>query len=320
MKERGTAGLMNKVSIVIPMYYEEEVARECYNRLKKVLDGLENYQNEIIFVNDGSKDKTLEILTEIAKENTNVKVISFARNFGHQAAVTAGLKFVTGDVILIIDADLQDPPELLPEMLKLWEQGNEVIYGKRKKRDGESKFKLLTASMFYQTLNALSDVDIPKDTGDFRLVDRKVVDIINSLPEHNKFLRGLFSWVGYKQYAYEYERKERFAGKTKYPLKKMLKLAADGIIGFSTKPLKILGGFGIFSIFISFIILIYALLSFIFDWNNITPGWTSIMVAITFFAGVQLLSLWMMSEYIGRIYDESKERPQYIIDKTINIE
>ena len=185
---------------------------------------------------------------------------------------------------------------------------------------GESKFKLLTASMFYKTLNALSDVDIPKDTGDFRLVDRKVVDTINSMPEHNKFLRGLFSWVGYNQYAFEYERKERFAGKTKYPLKKMLKLAADGIIGFSTKPLKILGGLGLISIFISFIILIYSLLSFAFKWNNITAGWTSIMVAVTFFAGVQLLSLWMISEYIGRIYDETKGRPQYIINKTINID
>ena len=184
---------------------------------------------------------------------------------------------------------------------------------------GESKFKLLTASMFYKTLNALADVDIPKDTGDFRLVDRKVVDTINSMPEHNKFLRGLFSWTGYKQYAFEYERKERYAGKTKYPLKKMLKLAADGIIGFSSKPLKLLGGIGIFSILISFIILIYSLLSFAFQWNDITPGWTSIMVAITFFAGVQLLSLWMISEYIGRIYDETKGRPQFIVDKTINI-
>ena len=311
---------MNKVSVVIPMYYEEEVARECYNRLKKVLDGLENYQNEIIFVNDGSKDKTLDILTEIAKENTNVKVISFARNFGHQAAVTAGLKFVTGDVILIIDADLQDPPELLPEMLKLWEQGNEVIYGERKSRDGESKFKLFTAKMFYKTLNALSDVEIPKDTGDFRLVDRKVVDTINSLPEHNKFLRGLFSWVGYKQIPFQYERKERFAGKTKYPLKKMLKLASDGIISFSTKPLKIVGGLGIISIVISFILLIYALISYIFKLNNLSAGWTSLMLGITFFAGVQLLSLWIMSEYIARIYDESKNRPQYIIEKKINIE
>ena len=310
---------MKKISVVVPMYYEEEVALECYKRLEGVLSNLENYENEIIFVNDGSKDKTLEILSNIASENENVKVISFARNFGHQAAVTAGLKYVTGDAILIIDADLQDPPELLPEMLKLWEEGNEVIYGQRKTREGESAFKLFTAKMFYQTLNALSDVEIPKNTGDFRLVDKKVVNIINSLPEHNKFLRGLFSWVGYKQYAFEYERKERFAGKTKYPLKKMLKLAADGIIGFSTKPLKILGGLGIISIIISFIILIYSILSFAFEWNNLAPGWTSIMVSITFFAGVQLLSIWVLSEYIGRIYDETKNRPQYVIDKTINI-
>ncbi len=311
---------MKKLSIVIPMYYEEEVVNECYTRLEKVVTNLEGYEYEIIFVNDGSKDKTLELLTEIAKENKNVKIVSFARNFGHQAAVTAGLKEVTGDVILIIDADLQDPPELIPDMLKLWEEGNEVIYGERKSREGESKFKLFTASMFYKTLNALSDVEIPKNTGDFRLVDRKVVDTINAMPEHNKFLRGLFSWVGYKQYAFKYERKERFAGETKYPLKKMLKLAADGIIGFSTKPLKLLGGLGIISICISFLILIYALLSFIFSWNNLAEGWTSLMVAITFFAGVQLLSVWILSEYIGRIYDETKRRPEYVIDKKINIE
>ena len=311
---------MKKVSVVIPMYYEEEVANECYNRMKNVLSKLDNYSYEIIFVNDGSKDKTLEILTNICDEDKNVKVLSFSRNFGHQAAVTAGIKYVTGDVVLIIDADLQDPPELLPEMLKLWEDGNEVIYGKRKSRKGESKFKLLTAKMFYNTLNALSDVDIPKDTGDFRLVDRKVIDVINTLPEHNKFLRGLFSWVGFEQYAFEYERQERFAGKTKYPLKKMLKLAGDGIISFSTKPLKILGGLGILAIFVSFIILIYALISYIFNLNNLTPGWTSLMVAITFFSGVQLVSLWISSEYIGRIYDETKQRPQYIINKKINIE
>ena len=310
---------MKKISIIIPAYNEEEVAQECYNRLEEVLNKLNNYENEIIFINDGSKDKTLEILTKLANQNENVKIVSFSRNFGHQAAVTAGLKYVTGDVILIIDADLQDPPELLPEMLKLWEEGNEVIYGERKTREGESRFKLFTAKMFYKTLNALSDVEIPKNTGDFRLVDRKVVDTINSLPEHNKFLRGLFSWVGYRQYAFKYERKERFAGKTKYPLKKMLKLAADGIIGFSTKPLKILGGLGFISIIISFIILIYSLLSFAFEWNNLEEGWTSIMVSITFFAGVQLLSIWVLSEYIGRIYDETKNRPQYIVDKTINI-
>lgn len=310
---------MKKISVVIPMYYEEDVANECYNRTKKVLNGLENYDHEIIFVNDGSKDKTLPILKGIAKKDEKVKVISFSRNFGHQAAVTAGLKFVTGDCILIIDSDMQDPPELLVDMLKLWEDGNEVIYAKRKTRKGESKFKLMTAKMFYKVLNNLSDVEIPKDTGDFRLVDRKVVDVINSMPEHNKFLRGLFSWVGFKQKSIEYERQERFAGKTKYPLKKMLKLASDGIISFSTKPLKIIGGIGIASIFISFILLIYAILSYIFKWNNLASGWTSLMVAITFFAGVQLVSIWMISEYIARIYDDTKQRPEYIIDEKINI-
>ena len=310
---------MKKISIVVPMYYEEEVANECYKRLKEVLTGIKNYEYEMIFVNDGSKDKTLPLLEEIAKNDKNVKVISFSRNFGHQAAVTAGLKEVTGDAIVIIDADLQDPPETIPDMLKLWEEGNEVIYGKRKTREGESAFKLLTAKMFYKTLNLLSDVEIPKDTGDFRLVDRKVVDTINQMPEHNKFLRGLFSWVGYNQIAYEYERKERYAGKTKYPLKKMLKLASDGIISFSSKPLKLVGIIGIISIVISIMILIYAVISYIFKLNQLSAGWTSIMITVTFFAGIQLMSIWIISEYIGRIYDETKNRPQYIIDKKINI-
>ena len=311
---------MKKVSVVIPMYYEEEVAQECYHRMSDVLSKIEGYEYELICVNDGSQDNTLPILEEIAKNDKKVKVISFARNFGHQCAVTAGLKYVTGDCVVIIDADLQDPPELIPEMLKLWEEGNEVIYGKRKTREGESVFKLLTAKMFYKTLNSLSDVDIPKDTGDFRLVDRKVVDVMNSMPEHNKFLRGLWGWIGFKQIPFEYERKERFAGKTKYPLKKMLKLASDGIIGFSTKPLKLVGALGILAIIISMVILIYSLVSYIFGLNQLTAGWTSIMVTVTFLSGVQLLSIWIMSEYIGRIYDESKSRPQYIIDKTINVE
>lgn len=311
---------MKKISLVVPMYYEEKVVDECYKRLNKTLEELKGYTHEIIFINDGSTDKTFELLSKIAKKDKNVKIISFSRNFGHQCAVTAGLKYVTGDAVVIIDADLQDPPELIPEMLKLWEEGNEVIYGKRKSRKGESLFKLFSAKMFYKTLNALSDVEIPMDTGDFRLVDRKVVDTINSMPEHNKFLRGLFSWVGYKQKAYEYERQERFAGETKYPLKKMLKLASDGIISFSTKPLKIVGGIGVFSIILSILILLYSVISYIFKLNDLTPGWTSLMVTITFFAGMQLVSIWIMSEYIGRIYDESKDRPEYIIDKTINID
>lgn len=312
---------MKKISVVIPMYYEEQVAEECYERVSKVLYDLrDNYDYEILFINDGSKDNTLPILENIAKEDSKIKVISFSRNFGHQAAVTAGLKFVTGDCVVIIDADLQDPPELIPDMVKEWEKGYDVIYGKRKKRDGESAFKLFTAKAFYQTLNKLSDIEIPKDTGDFRLADRKVIDVINSLPEHNKFLRGLFSWTGFKQEPLEYERKERFAGTTKYPLKKMLKLATDGILSFSIKPLKLVGGLGILSVVISIIILIYAILSFAFKWNNITSGWTSIMCTLTFMGGIILISLWMMGEYIGRIYDEVRGRPQYVIEKTINID
>ena len=311
---------MKKISLVIPMYFEEKVVEECYNRVSKVLKNLKNYEYEIIFINDGSKDKTQELLEEISRKDKNVKIISFSRNFGHQAAVTAGLKETTGDAVIIMDADMQDPPEIIPDMIELWENGNEVIYGKRKSRKGESKFKLLSAKAFYKILNALSDVDIPQDTGDFRLVDRKVVEKINSLPEHNKFLRGLWSWLGFKQCAYEYDRKERFAGKTKYPFKKMLKLASDGIISFSSKPIKLVGMLGIISIVISFAILIYALISYFCNLNNLSAGWTSLMCAITFFAGVQLLSLWIISEYIGRIYDETKGRPQYIVDKKINID
>jgi dolichol-phosphate mannosyltransferase len=274
----------------------------------------------MVFVNDGSKDKTLEILEQISYNDKTAKVISFSRNFGHQAAVQAGLKYTTGDAVVIIDADLQDPPELIKDMIKLWENGNDVIYAKRKKREGESVFKLFTAKMFYRVLNGMSNIEIPKDTGDFRLADRKVVDVINSLPEHDKFLRGLFSWVGFKQTPIEYERKERFAGKTKYPLKKMIKLAKDGIFSFSAKPLKFVGGMGAFSILISIVILIYSLVSYALQLNNLTPGWTSIMITITFFTGMQLLSLYMIAEYISRIYEESKNRPVYIIDKKINID
>lgn len=311
---------MKKISVVIPMYNEEEVVMTSYLKIKKVLEELKQYDYEIIFIDDGSKDGTFNLLEEIAQENKKIKILSFSRNFGHQVAVTAGIRYVTGDAVIIMDADLQDPPELLPEMIALWEEGNEVIYGQRKLRKGESAFKLLTAKMFYNTLNVLSDVEIPKDTGDFRLVDRKVIDVINLMPEHNKFLRGLFSWVGFKQKAYLYERQERKAGKTKYPFRKMWKLASDGIISFSTKPLKIVGGLGFIAIILSIGILMYSLVSYAFHLNHLTPGWTSIMVAITLFSGVQLLSIWIISEYMARIYDETRNRPEYIIDKKINIE
>ena len=308
----------NKISVIVPMYLEQEVVNECYNRIKKVVQNLEKYTHEIVFINDGSKDKTIEMLTHIALEDKNVKVVSLTRNFGHQVAVTTGLKYATGDVVCIIDADMQDPPEIIPQMLQKCEQGFDIVYGKRKSRKKESIFKKGMSKLFYNILNILSDIEIPKDTGDFRIVNRKVVDTINSMPEHNKFLRGLFSWTGYKQYAFEYERKERIAGKTKYPLKKMLKLAFDGIIGFSTKPIKLLSYFGVFSIILSFTLSIYILIAKITNLNTLEPGWASIMATITFFAGVQLISVWIMAEYVGRIYDESKKRPEYIVDFVIN--
>lgn len=310
---------MKKISAIIPMYNEEKVVKECYKRMTNVLTNLNDYDYEIVFIDDGSKDQTFNLLQEIAVLDTKVKIISFTRNFGHQSAVIAGLKVVDGECAIIIDADLQDPPELIPDMIKLWEDGNKIIYGKRKKRKGESIFKLSSAKLFYKTLNMLADVEIPRDTGDFRLVDKEAINVINAMPEHNKFLRGLWSWTGFKQVPFEYEREKRFAGKTKYPFRKMMKLAQDGIIGFSTKPLKIVGALGFFSIIISIVILIYSLLSYILKLNNLEPGWTSIMVTVTLFSGVQLVSLWVISEYIGRIYDESKSRPQYIINKTINI-
>ena len=311
---------MKRISIVVPMYNEEEVALTCYERITNVVKSLEKYETEIIVVNDGSRDRTLNIIEELAQKDENLKVISFSRNFGHQAAVTAGLKETTGDAVIIIDADMQDPPELIKDMILLWEQGNDVIYAVRKKRRGESMFKLLTAKMFYKILYSMSDTKIPKDTGDFRLVDRKVVDVINALPEHNKYLRGLFSWAGFKQKPIKYNREERKYGKTKYPLKKMIKLALDGIISFSNKPLKMIGTIGILAVLISFIVFLYAILSYMFKWNNLVPGWASIIICIAFFAGVQLISIWIMSEYISRIYDETRNRPEYIRDKKINFD
>lgn len=310
---------INKIiTIIIPAYNEEMVIEECYRRIRLNLEKIKNYNYEMIFINDGSKDKTLKLLEEIAKNDKNVKVISFSRNFGHQAAVEAGLKEISGDVVLIIDADLQDPPELIHDMLNLWEKGNDIVYGKRTKRDGENIFKLFSAKMFYKTLNKISDVYIPLNVGDFRLVDRKVIDVINQLPEHNKFFRGLFSWVGYKQVPYEYERKERFAGKTKYSLKQMLKLALDGIIGFSVKPLRIIGAIGICSIVISFLLFIYTILLCVYKLKTISIETMIILIAITFFFGIQMVAIWIISEYIGRIYDEAKQRPSYIIKQKIN--
>ena len=306
------------ISIVVPMYFEEEVAQECYNRLKSVM--LQNNINyEFVFVNDGSTDRTMEILSEIAANDYRTKIVNFARNFGHQIAVTAGIAAAKGDAIVIIDADLQDPPEVIPELIAKWEEGYEVVYAKRKQRKGETWFKLLTAKYFYKFLNYMSDIDIPKDTGDFRIIDRKVADVFNQMTEQNRFIRGMMSWVGFRQTYVEYERDERFAGETKYPLKKMIKFASDGIIAFSTKPLRIVMSLGLLSVIISIIVLLYTITVKIIG-NDTQTGWASIMVAITFFSGIQLLGLGIVGQYIARIYDESKNRPIYIVKETINIE
>ncbi|PDY43280.1 glycosyltransferase [Bacillus wiedmannii] len=306
------------ISVVVPMYFEEEVAQECYNRLKSVM--LQNNINyEFVFVNDGSTDRTMEILSEIAANDYRTKIVNFARNFGHQIAVTAGIAAAKGDAIVIIDADLQDPPEVIPELIAKWEEGYEVVYAKRKQRKGETWFKLLTAKYFYKFLNYMSDIDIPKDTGDFRIIDRKVADVFNQMTERNRFIRGMMSWVGFRQTYVEYERDERFAGETKYPLKKMIKFASDGIIAFSTKPLRIVMTLGLLSVLISIIVLLYTITVKIIGTGTQT-GWASIMVAITFFSGIQLLGLGIVGQYIARIYDESKNRPIYIVKETINIE
>ena len=306
------------ISIVVPMYFEEEVAQECYNRLTTVMNS-NDYNYELVFVNDGSTDRTLEILEKIAMNDNRTKVVSFARNFGHQIAVTAGIDYAKGDAIVIIDADLQDPPEVIPELVNKWLEGYDVVYAKRKKRKGETWFKLLTAKYFYKFLNYMSDIDIPKDTGDFRLIDRKVAAVFRKMTERNRFVRGMFSWIGFSQTYIEYERDERFAGETKYPFKKMIKFASDGIIAFSSKPLKLVMTLGSASVLVSIIVLLYSILTRLFG-HEVQPGWASIMVAITFFSGIQLLGLGIVGQYIARIYDESKNRPIYIVKDVYNLE
>ncbi len=305
-------------SIVVPVYNEEEVVHECYKQLKEVMDGLhENY--ELIFINDGSKDKTAGILREYCKKDPRLKLIDFSRNFGHQVAISAGMDSSSGDAVVVIDADLQDPPRVIPQMIDRWKEGYDVVYGKRLKRKGETIFKKLTAAAFYRFLKKMTDVDIPVDVGDFRLIDRSVCDAMKKISERNRFVRGLISWLGFKQGEVMYEREERYAGITKYPLRQMIRFALNGVFSFSYKPLKIATFLGIFASAAGFFYLVYALYQKFFTDVTVT-GWTSLVSLILIFNGLILFILGIIGEYLGRIYDESKNRPLYVIRERLNFE
>lgn len=304
-------------SVVVPVYNEEKVVKECYFRLKYVMDSTQE-PYEIIFVNDGSIDNTYKILSEICEADKNVKCIDFSRNFGHQLAITAGMNYSVGEAIVVIDADLQDPPEVILEMLKKWKEGYQVVYGKRLKRKGETIFKRVTAKLFYRILRKLTDVDIPVDAGDFRLIDRCVCNALNRINEKNRYVRGIISWLGFKTTYVEFEREKRFAGETKYPLKKMIKFATDAIISFSYKPLKMISYFGILLSAGAFIYLLYTLISYATGLINTVVGWMSTIAILLFFNGIILWFLGVMGEYVGRIYDEVKARPLYIVNEFIN--
>lgn len=309
---------MKLISIVVPCFNEEEVFAETYRRLTETLSQIDKtkYDYELIFVNDGSKDKTLEMIREKTNSDSRVKGINFARNFGHQIAITAGLDNCKGDAAVVIDADLQDPPSVILEMIAKWEEGYDVIFGKRRDRAGESAFKLLTAKYFYRFINRLSDVDIPLDTGDFRLMDRAALDQFLSMRETYRFVRGMVAWIGFKQTFVEYDRESRFAGSTKYPLKKMLRLASDAILSFSNTPLKIATFVGFITSCIAFVGILYALYMRLFT-NNFVEGWTLLMISVLLIGGIILLVLGIIGEYVGRIYGEIKRRPLYIIKDKI---
>ncbi|MDH6343429.1 glycosyltransferase involved in cell wall biosynthesis [Parabacteroides sp. PFB2-12] len=309
---------MKKLALIIPCYNEELVITEAYRRVKAVLDRLSN-PTEIIFINDGSRDKTRMLLDEIASKDKQVKVLHFSRNFGHQPAVTAGIHHCDADLAIILDADMQDPPELIPDILALQEQEEaNVVYCVRKSRAGESRFKLLTAKLFYRTMNSMSEVNFPLDTGDFRLIDRKVMNEFDRLNEKGKYIRGLISWVGFKQVPFYYEREARIAGETKYPLSKMFSFASNALLYFSKRPLKLALGLGALAVIVGIVLVIWFTLGKIYGFSNAESGWTSIMFTIIFFGGVQLITVGVLGTYIGILFDEIKARPEYIIDEKRN--
>jgi len=304
------------LSVIVPVFNEEVVVHETHRRLKSILDSL-NEPYEVIFVNDGSVDRTAFLINEICKNDKRYRLIDFSRNFGHQVAITAGMEYAAGDAIVVIDADLQDPPELIPQMLKKWREGYDVVYGKRTERKGETFFKKFTAGLFYRFLKRMTDMDIPVDTGDFRLIGRNVCNALKKINEKNRYVRGIISWLGFKQTGIEFVRDKRFAGETKYPLKKMLKFAFDAISSFSYKPLKLASYIGFFTSLVSFCYLLVVLYEGLFSVKAV-PGWASTLAVSLFFNGIVLMMLGIIGGYLGRIYDEAKGGPLYIVSKFIN--
>lgn len=307
------------ISVVVPCYNEQEVLSFTIERLTAIASQNAAYQFELIFVDDGSADNTLKLLRDAAKAHEIIRIIAFSRNFGHQIAVTAGIDAATGDAVVLIDADLQDPPEVIPEMIELWQSGYDVVYGIRAQREGESAFKIRTAQGFYRLLNRLSEVPIPLDTGDFRLMGRNVVDVLKDMPERHRFVRGMVAWVGFNQTAMSYERARRFAGTSKYPLRKMLRFATDGILAFSSKPLQLSTNIGMLASGLAVIGIIYVLFLRLFT-SIWVEGWTALMITVLFMGGVQLVSLGVIGEYLARVYNEAKGRPLYVIQEQIGYE
>jgi polyisoprenyl-phosphate glycosyltransferase len=304
---------MPKFSVIAPVYNEIGCIREFYERVSKVMDSI-GEPWEIVLIDDGSIDGSSDEIREIALADQHVRPVIFARNFGHQLAVTAGLDYARGDAVIIIDADLQDPPSVMLDLISKWREGFEVVYAVRRKREGENWFKLFTASLFYRLIYRITDVEIPLDTGDFRLIDRKVVDVIKQMREKHRFLRGMAAWVGYRQIGVEYDRKERFAGKTKYPFSKMVKLALNAITSFSYFPLQLATYLGFICAGIS-IVAIPIVTALRLSNQAALLGQATTLIAVLFLGGVQLITLGILGEYIGRIYDESKGRPLYIVSE-----
>jgi dolichol-phosphate mannosyltransferase len=304
------------LSLVLPIYNEEEVIAELHARLQDFLGKL-GLDCEVLFINDGSKDRSLPLLREIARGEPRYRVLSFSRNFGHQAAISAGVDWARGRAVVVMDADLQDPPEVVLEMVARWREGFDVVYGKRRSREGETFFKLLTARWFYRIFAAMIPIEVPLDTGDFRLMSRRVVVALRALRETHRFVRGMVAWVGFKQTAVLYDRPGRFAGETKYPLKKMVRFAIDGITSFSVLPLRFSTYLGMLISVASLAVAIWAVVAHFF-FRATVPGWTATVVLVSLLASVQLLMIGILGEYIGRIYEQVKGRPNYLVGDRVN--